>query len=477
VSEPQRPTDDNREAWRVYWQAADMPWRTEPEIEAERQAYLAERRAVTPNFRNGVYPFRDLRLTRADVEWLLATHESRGIRGPVDWNDERQHGREGLDLRGANLREVSLRGLPLARLRGGPNWEEWQKGTRKQRERAAAQLTGTSFREADLQSATLCRAHLNVAMFKDARLHGADFRRAYLERAFFRETNLQGVDLSWTRLTEGRLTDANLRGARLLGTHLEGAELAKATLAGAHLEGAFLTGATDLKAVTLQDKQFGCAYLADVHWGEVNLAVVDWTVFTDRKVVLGDEQTARDWKPEPFTETEEERKKPRQERAQARADHVAQQSQARLAAAQAPVRANRQLATALRNQGMNEEADYFAYRAQRLQRRVFQLQGKRVRASFSRFLDLLAGYGYAPQRSLIWYIVTVLSFAVLYLIVAQLPLQEALILSVTSFHGRGFPGSLTLHDPIMIVAAAEAIFGLLIEISFIATFTQRFFAR
>jgi hypothetical protein len=36
---------------------------------------------------------------------------------------------------------------------------------------------------------------------------------------------------------------------------------------------------------------------------------------------------------------------------------------------------------------------------------------------------------------------------------------------------------LALNDPIAIVAAAEAIIGLLIEITFIATFTQRFFAR
>jgi hypothetical protein len=52
---------------------------------------------------------------------------------------------------------------------------------------------------------------------------------------------------------------------------------------------------------------------------------------------------------------------------------------------------------------------------------------------------------------------------------------------VTSFHGCGFfpggsPGhSLTLDDPVTVLAAGEAIIGLLIEISFIATFTQRFF--
>jgi hypothetical protein len=52
----------------------------------------------------------------------------------------------------------------------------------------------------------------------------------------------------------------------------------------------------------------------------------------------------------------------------------------------------------------------------------------------------------------------------------------ALTFSVTSFHGRGFfPGGVTLDDPITQMAAVEAVLGLLIEISFIATFTQRFF--
>lgn len=49
------------------------------------------------------------------------------------------------------------------------------------------------------------------------------------------------------------------------------------------------------------------------------------------------------------------------------------------------------------------------------------------------------------------------------------------------FHGRGFFPSLgseySLHNPLVIMTAFEAVVGLLIEISFIATFTQRFFGR
>ena len=60
----------------------------------------------------------------------------------------------------------------------------------------------------------------------------------------------------------------------------------------------------------------------------------------------------------------------------------------------------------------------------------------------------------------------------------SLPWVEALTFSVTSFHGRGFfPGVPLLADRKIQLAALEAVLGLFIEISFIATFTQRFFAR
>src|SRR2546421_12321514 len=112
-----RPSGDNKEAWRTYWRALGQPWRTEPEIDAERQKYLTERCAIVPNIEKGIYPFKDIKLSRADVEWLLATHENG--RGPVDWNDQNQREREGLDVRGADLSQEDLSGLPLACMQGG----------------------------------------------------------------------------------------------------------------------------------------------------------------------------------------------------------------------------------------------------------------------------------------------------------------------------------------------------------------------
>src|SRR6266566_9625906 len=54
----------------------------------------------------------------------------------------------------------------------------------------------------------------------------------------------------------------------------------------------------------------------------------------------------------------------------------------------------------------------------------------------------------------------------------------ALIISIISFHGRGFfPGGFLPTFPMAAFAACEAIIGLTIEISFIATFTQSYFGQ
>jgi hypothetical protein len=76
-----------------------------------------------------------------------------------------------------------------------------------------------------------------------------------------------------------------------------------------------------------------------------------------------------------------------------------------------------------------------------------------------------------------------LVFAALFLLNAQfasphLTWDEALVLSVSSFHGRGFLNSdIHLGENLARLASIEAIIGLLIEVSFIATFTQRFFGK
>ena len=136
-----------------------------------------------------------------------------------------------------------------------------------------------------------------------------------------------------------------------------------------------------------------------------------------------------------------------------------------------------------RGQGLNSEADSLAYRAQVLQRRVFLRRLRILRYLGSLLLDLVSGYGYRPMRSFITYVLVVLAFAAAYLTLGgangqSLSWNEAVVISMTAFHGRGFfsavfqPGDLQAA-----VAAAEAFIGLLIEIVFIATFTQRFLGK
>ncbi len=438
-------------------------WRTQPEIDSERQLFLRQRLMIAPDIQQGIYPFKEVSLTRADVEWLLITHEQG--RGSIEWSDTSQRERLGLDLRGANLRHVNLRGLPLARLRGGLTREEWAATTLEQR--------------------ALAGVHLERADLSEAHLEGALLRGAFLQGASLRATRLEQAVLFQAHFEQAYLRMAHLEGANMMYVHLEGTYLRKAWLTGADLRHAVCDNATNLEKVTLVDRKWGCTLLADVHWGDCNLAVIDWR----RVMPLGDEVFAHS-----VTSQHE-------------CARSVKEKQYHLDIYQAGVRAYRQLANAMQGQGMNEEAIPFAYRAQLLQREVHwryvrwgQLSPsqtgslpegshqllpnlwRKVRSFeayiFSWFLDILAGYGYKPGRSLSIYLLMIAGFATCYLALGHLPPGEALIFSVTAFHGRGFfPGPFALGDPVTAFAAVEAVVGLFIEISFIATFTQRFFGR
>ena len=102
--------------------------------------------------------------------------------------------------------------------------------------------------------------------------------------------------------------------------------------------------------------------------------------------------------------------------------------------------------------------------------------------AFFLLLDLLAGYGYKPGRSFFIYLLVIFGFTIAYSTTGHLPpFPDAFVFSLMSFHGRGFFPSLSgesnLHNPLVVLAAFEAVIGLFVEISFIATFTQRFFGK
>src|SRR5258708_22466435 len=441
----QRPANDDTDAWKAYWKAQGQEWRTEPETDVERQKYLAERRSIKPDDKQGVYPFKDIKLSRVDVEWLLATHENG--RGPIDWSDESQRKRKGLDLRGADLRHEDLHGLPLTKLRGSLASGEWLHATEEQRAMATVQMEGINLSRARLEGADLFNARLEGARLDMAQLAGAGLMSAQLEEAGLSRAQLEGANLVGARLEGANLSYAQLEGAALIGAQLAGANLSEAELAGVYLEDVGLANAHHIGP-----------RLADVQWGDTNLTVVDWEQIT----MLGDEHVAAQ---------------------KVDSDGKKKEEDERLADYKTAVRAYRQLSVVLRNQGLNEDAARFAYRAQLMQRVVFRLQRKIGQYLFSGFLDLLAGYGYKLWRSFVAYLLVIIAFATAYFVIGHtvgpvLSLLGSFVFSMTSFHGRGFfPGGISLDDPLTVLAALEAFVGLLIEVTFIATLTQRLFGK
>ncbi len=173
---------------------------------------------------------------------------------------------------------------------------------------------------------------------------------------------------------------------------------------------------TLLTLVNIGNKNGVGPELVNVHWNGVNISTVNWQSVR----VLGDEYWAKQRKYRDGTVIDRAR---------------------RFRYFQDAVRANRQLANMLRAQGLNEDADRFAYRAQLLQRGVLRRQHRYLRLISSWFLDLVSGYGYRPLRSLLTYIVVILGFAVIYFFLGGtsgqvLSWNEAIVVSMTAFHGR-----------------------------------------
>jgi hypothetical protein len=295
-------------------------------------------------------------------------------------------------------------------------------------------------------------------------------RQAELQAAY--EANMaagkppyQGVridyreELNWIVEVQGWSVDLEEVGER---PNLSGAIMVQASLAGANLAGAQLSGADMREAVMdattrVQRVIFSrTTRLRDVVWNGVPLTQVTWVSR------LGDEREIK----EAVT---------RQDRVDIYHDIA---------------RAYRGLSLALRSQGLLISASNYRLREQVLERKATFWERKLLSWVFSWLLNLVAGYGERPIRAFFAYVAVLIGFAATFFVLGSGVLGldthdalssplAALVFSVTSFHGRGFfpGGGLPLDDPITVLAALEAIMGLFIEITFIATFTQRFFAR
>jgi uncharacterized protein YjbI with pentapeptide repeats len=436
--------------WSAYWHSQGQMWRTEPEIDTRRQQELSKHRAIVPDIEKGIYSFKGMILTRADVEWLLATHENG--RGPVNWIDEHEHERKGLDLRGANLRQVDLSLLPLARLRGGLAWDEHNDHTTGEQYSMAA---------VHLEGARLYGAHLEGVRLNSAYLEGADLGYAHLERADLIKIHLEGANLKGAFLTEADLSYG----------YLTRADLSKTRLGGGYM-----------KNVMLSDEKRVGPRLVDIRWGDINLAVVNWTQLD----ILGEEHEARQTKQYYVIEGEGQiRKRVDKYEAHQAKQYVEEVKDraTRLNEYETAVRANRQLAIALQNHALNEDATHFAYRAQVLQRKVLWMQREIGRWLFSLLLALLAGYGYRMWRILAAYMLVVSVCTIAYFVLGMfyephLSFLDATLTSITAFHGRVFSEPFSRPgEPQLWITAFEAVMGLVIESVFIAMLVQKFFGK
>jgi hypothetical protein len=161
-----------------------------------------------------------------------------------------------------------------------------------------------------------------------------------------------------------------------------------------------------------------------------------------------------------------------------------------VAACENAARAYRELAKTLEAQGLTAPALRYRRRQHQLDRAALIRDFKMGQWLFSCALNLVSGYGDRPLRALGVYLTVISAFAVICFGItnfggtnftsASPPLQwyAAAVLSLSSFHGRGFfPSIINLGDPVARVAAVEAVFGLFIELVLIATFTRRLFER
>ena len=467
-------------------------WGEFPSVEHQNELrVMLEKWEQEPDHGNRPGPFAQVHLSGASVYWLAALAAGAGDVGEgkkallakyryVGLSSLHLEGAtlNGAHLEGATLNEAHLEGASLneARLESAKLKNAHLEGTDLRR----AHLERSSLNGAHLERSSLYEAHLENADLNGVRLEGANLSRAHLEDADLRGAHLEGVWLNEAHLERTSLYGAHLKNADLNRAHLEGANLSRAHLEGAslnraHLEGASLNKAVLTNQVNLREATFDATtnlaeihldatlLAADVLWNGVPLIRADWRQMPR----LGDEAVAR----------------------QAHLSNGEHKDKGeRLRGFEAAARAYRQLAVALRGQGITEAADRFTYRALIMQRKAlwWQLRNKQLSTLgpylFSLFLAVLTGYGFRMWRIIAAYALLILTFAGAYW---SLDLQtphiysfwQALILSVTAFHGRVFSNPFLLTEPQIVVTAIEAIFGLVIEGVFIAMLTQRFFTR
>ncbi len=274
--------------------------------------------------------------------------------------------------------------------------------------------------------------------------------RANFSRAQLSQLNLEGIQLN----------NANLNGTNLRRTQLSNSCLVRSDLSGANLYGAKLNNVNlaralmDIKTVLDKIEFDEKTKFLGVRWNNVSLNDIDWLQTSH----IGDEPTK-----EIIIQEKMAVKRAKYYRDAAGAYHG--------------------LVVALNDQGLSIPASNYRLREKDMEKEALWEEHKFCGWLFNIFLGGVAGHGEKPGRTVTWYLGIIAVFSVIYWMLTNLvhgsvkalsPL-EAVILSLTCFHGRGFfTNTITIGDPVTTFAAIEAVLGLFIELVFIATFSKKF---
>jgi uncharacterized protein YjbI with pentapeptide repeats len=430
---------------------------TEPS--SERRLELM--RLIEQNTSKGIPPFMEVRLNSLqELEWVLIEFRAVG-----EQTEDLGHrcDLQGVNLSGLNLRQANLAGVDLRN--ANLEWANLRNATL-----VGADLRGASLKWADLNGAVIGSYQdsdaedlmiiywvMNQPEWVDGPnmpsrgtpglLSGADLTGVEFGGAYLAGVDLTGCIARYAGLKYANLQRANMQGIDLYGANMRGLYLADADLRHADLTRAEMDTNTLFDGALLDDH----VKMVGVRWNGAPLDNVSWNDVHR----LGDEDLVE----------------------------FAKDRRERVAALRSAARSYRSLSLTLRAQGLLLPASRFRLREQQLERRAL-ISDRRFGAwLLSSALDRLAGYGERPGRIIATYVSTVLIFAFVYWGitdfalsgVAKLTWDEALVLSLTSFHGRGFfPGYLALGDWVARVAALEAVVGLFIELMLLATLSRRF---
>ncbi len=183
----------------------------------------------------------------------------------------------GIELSGADLREIILTGADLGRAR-------LRRTTLARAQLAGATLVDAGLTEAQLVDASLARADLTrvraaKAKFDGADLSGATLGGGYFGRALFGEAKLRGAQCVAADFTDAHLTGADLEDADFTDACFDRATLVDADLrlaewAGASFAQARLTRAR-LEGLSLQGANLTQARLVEAHLTDTDLETAD----------------------------------------------------------------------------------------------------------------------------------------------------------------------------------------------------------